>query len=200
MELGTRTGCPADELVEPFLMFKRVPQNFWHSSLDAANRLPKSPAESECSVEGSLSERHSWLGQQRRLNMKFRPLHDRVVVRRIDAEEKTAGGIIIPDTAKEKPQQGEVLAVGPGKRDETGKLVAPDLREGDQILFGKWSGTEVKIDGEDLLIMKEDDIMGVVEGIAAKSKGAGASTTRRVGAIAAMLALALLATVPLVGF
>ena len=132
--------------------------------------------------------------------MKFRPLHDRVVVRRIDAEEKTAGGIIIPDTAKEKPQQGEVLAVGPGKRDETGKLVALDVREGDQILFGKWSGTEVKIDGEDVLIMKEDDIMGVVDGAAAKSKGSGASTTRRVGAMAAMLAFALLATLPFVGF
>jgi len=132
--------------------------------------------------------------------MKFRPLHDRVVVRRIDAEEKTAGGIIIPDTAKEKPQQGEVLAVGPGKRDETGKLIALDLKEGDQILFGKWSGTEVKIDGEDLLIMKEDDIMGVVEGAAAKSKGSTASTTRRVGAVAAMLAFGLLATLPFVGF
>ena len=132
--------------------------------------------------------------------MKFRPLHDRVVVRRIDAEEKTAGGIIIPDTAKEKPQQGEVLAVGPGKRDETGKLVALEVREGDQILFGKWSGTEVKIDGEDLLIMKEDDIMGVVEGAAAKSKGSTASTTRRVGAVAAMLAFGLLATLPFVGF
>jgi chaperonin GroES len=130
--------------------------------------------------------------------MKFRPLHDRVVVRRIDAEEKTAGGIIIPDTAKEKPQQGEVLAVGPGKRDETGKLVALDVREGDQILFGKWSGTEVKIDGEDLLIMKEDDIMGVVEGAAAK-RSAGASTSRRVGAMAAMVALSLLATLPFVG-
>jgi chaperonin GroES len=122
------------------------------------------------------------------------------VVRRIDAEEKTAGGIIIPDTAKEKPQQGEVLAVGPGKRDETGKLIALDLKEGDQILFGKWSGTEVKIDGEDLLIMKEDDIMGVVEGAAAKSKGSTASTTRRVGAVAAMLAFGLLATLPFVGF
>jgi chaperonin GroES len=132
--------------------------------------------------------------------MQFRPLHDRVVVRRIEEDERTPGGIIIPDTAKEKPQQGEVLAVGPGKRDETGKLVALDVREGDQILFGKWSGTEVKIDGEDLLIMKEDDIMGVVDGAAAKSKGSGASTTRRVGAIAAMLALALLATLPLVGF
>ena len=107
--------------------------------------------------------------------MKFRPLHDRVVVRRIDAEEKTAGGIIIPDTAKEKPQQGEVLAVGPGKRDEAGKLIPPDVKAGDQILFGKWSGTEVKVDGEDLLIMKEDDIMGVVEG-AAKSKTASSGT------------------------
>jgi chaperonin GroES len=124
--------------------------------------------------------------------MKFRPLHDRVVVRRIDAEEKTAGGIIIPDTAKEKPQQGEVLAIGPGKRDEAGKLIAPDVKPGDQILFGKWSGTEVKIDGEDLLIMKEDDIMGVVEG-AAKSKSTG-SSSRKGGAWAAMLAVALLVT------
>jgi chaperonin GroES len=130
--------------------------------------------------------------------MKFRPLHDRVVVRRIDAEEKTAGGIIIPDTAKEKPQQGEVVAVGPGKRDETGKLVALDVREGDQILFGKWSGTEVKIDGEDLLIMKEDDIMGIVEG-AAKSKSSG-SASRRVGAAAAIVALGVLAALPFVAF
>jgi len=126
--------------------------------------------------------------------MKFRPLHDRVVVRRVDAEEKTAGGIIIPDTAKEKPQQGEVLAVGPGKRDETGKLVPLDVKAGDQILFGKWSGTEVKVDGEDLLIMKEDDIMGVVEG-AAKSKTSG-SPTRKVGAIAAVLALGVLVAAP----
>jgi chaperonin GroES len=96
--------------------------------------------------------------------MKFRPLHDRVVVRRIEAEEKTAGGIIIPDTAKEKPMEGEVIAVGPGARDETGKLVPLDLKEGDRILFGKWSGTEVKIDGDELLIMKESDVMGVVEG------------------------------------
>ena len=94
--------------------------------------------------------------------MKFRPLHDRVVVKRIDAEEKTAGGIIIPDTAKEKPQQGEVVAVGPGARGEDGKLVALDVKTGDRILFGKWSGTEVKIDGEDLLIMKESDIMGIL--------------------------------------
>jgi len=93
---------------------------------------------------------------------KFRPLHDRVVVRRIEAQEKTKGGIIIPDTAQEKPQEGEVVAVGPGGRDETGKLIPIDLKAGDTVLFGKWSGTEVKIDGEDLLIMKESDIMGVV--------------------------------------
>lgn len=105
--------------------------------------------------------------------MKFRPLHDRVVVRRLDAEEKTKGGIIIPDTAKEKPQEGEVVAVGPGARDESGKVNALDVKAGDRILFGKWSGTEVRIDGEDLLIMKESDIMGVVEGSAgAKRKAA----------------------------
>ena len=96
--------------------------------------------------------------------MKFRPLHDRVVVRRIDAEEKTKGGIIIPDTAKEKPQEGEVIAVGPGARDENGKVNPLDVQPGDRVLFGKWSGTEVRIDGEDLLIMKESDIMGVIEG------------------------------------
>jgi chaperonin GroES len=95
--------------------------------------------------------------------MHFRPLHDRVVVRRIDADEKTAGGIIIPDTAKEKPQEGEVVAVGPGGRNEKGELVPLELKAGDHVLFGKWSGTEVKIDGEDLLIIKESDILGVVE-------------------------------------
>ncbi|MEX0344501.1 MAG: co-chaperone GroES [Rhizobiaceae bacterium] len=94
--------------------------------------------------------------------MKFRPLHDRVVVRRVDSEEKTAGGIIIPDTAKEKPSEGEILAVGSGARDESGKLVPLDVKAGDRILFGKWSGTEVKLDGEDLLIMKESDIMGII--------------------------------------
>ena len=94
---------------------------------------------------------------------KFRPLHDRVVVRRVESEEKTKGGIIIPDTAKEKPQEGEIIAVGSGARDESGKLVPLDVKAGDRILFGKWSGTEVKLDGEDLLIMKESDIMGVVE-------------------------------------
>ena len=96
--------------------------------------------------------------------MKFRPLHDRVVVRRVDEDEKTPGGIIIPDTAKEKPMQGEVIAVGPGARDEAGKVVPLDVKACDRVLFGKWSGTEVKIDGEELLIMKESDIMGVIEG------------------------------------
>ena len=104
--------------------------------------------------------------------MKFRPLHDRVVVKRIDAEEKTAGGIIIPDTAKEKPQTGEVVAVGPGGRDEAGKLIPIDVRAGDKVLFGKWSGTEVKIDGVEYLIMKESDIMGVLDESAAKKKAA----------------------------
>jgi len=96
--------------------------------------------------------------------MKFRPLHDRVVVRRIEEETKTAGGIIIPETAKEKPMQGEVIAVGPGARDESGKLVPLDIKPKDKVLFGKWSGTEVKIDGDELLIMKESDILGVIEG------------------------------------
>jgi chaperonin GroES len=104
--------------------------------------------------------------------MTFRPLHDRVVVRRIEAEEKTAGGIIIPDTAKEKPQEGEVIAVGPGARDDSGKLVVLDVKVGDRVLFGKWSGSEVRIDGEDLLIMKEADIMGVVEKSASNKKKA----------------------------
>ena len=105
--------------------------------------------------------------------MKFRPLHDRVVVRRGESEAKSAGGIIIPDTAKEKPQEGEIIAVGPGARDETGKLIPLDVKTGDRILFGKWSGTEVKIDGEDLLIMKESDVMGIVEqGKAAGRKAA----------------------------
>jgi chaperonin GroES len=104
--------------------------------------------------------------------MTFRPLHDRVVVRRIEAEEKTAGGIIIPDTAKEKPQEGEIVAVGPGARDESGKVVALDVKAGDRVLFGKWSGTEVRIDGHDLLIMKESDIMGVIEQSAEAQKAA----------------------------
>jgi chaperonin GroES len=112
--------------------------------------------------------------------MNFRPLHDRVVIRRLDAEEKTSGGIIIPDTAQEKPMQGEVVAAGPGARNEQGEIVALDVKSGDRILFGKWSGTEVKLDGEELLIMKESDIMGIIEGGPAahghhgKKKSAGA--------------------------
>ena len=104
--------------------------------------------------------------------MKFRPLHDRVVVKRIDAEQKSAGGIIIPDTAKEKPQEGEVIAVGPGARNERGELLAIDLKPGDRVLFGKWSGTEVKLDGQELLIMKESDIMGVIDPVAEVKKAA----------------------------
>jgi chaperonin GroES len=104
--------------------------------------------------------------------MKFRPLHDRVVVKRIDADTKTAGGIIIPDSAQEKPSQGEIVSVGPGGRDESGKLTPIDVKVGDIVLFGKWSGTEVKIDGQDLLIMKESDIMGVLDGASASKKKA----------------------------
>ena len=104
--------------------------------------------------------------------MKFRPLHDRVVIRRIEGEDKTKGGILIPDTVKEKPQEGEVVAVGPGARDESGKLIAIEVKAGDRVLFGKWSGAEVKIDGEDLLIMKESDILGVIEGAVMAKKAA----------------------------
>ena len=104
--------------------------------------------------------------------MKFRPLHDRVVVKRVEEEGKTKGGIIIPDTAKEKPSQGEITAVGPGGRDENGKLIPIDLKVGDRVLFGKWSGTEVKIDGEELLIMKESDVMGIISGVPAARKKA----------------------------
>jgi chaperonin GroES len=106
------------------------------------------------------------------IDMKFRPLHDRVVVTRIDAEDKTAGGIIIPDTAKEKPSEGEVIAVGPGGRDHAGKIIPIDLKVGDRVLFGKWSGTEVKLDGVEYLIMKESDIMGVIEQAVARKKAA----------------------------
>ena len=111
--------------------------------------------------------------------MKFRPLHDRVVIRRIEGEEKTKGGIIIPDTAKEKPQEGEVVAVGPGARDESGKLKPLDVKAGDRILFGKWSGTEVKIDGEELLIMKESDVMGVIESARPRPPSNGRPHRRR---------------------
>jgi chaperonin GroES len=112
------------------------------------------------------------IGSLRRTDMKFRPLHDRVVVTRIDAQAKTAGGIIIPDTVKEKPTEGEVIAVGPGGRDESGKLIPIDRKQGDKVLFGKWSGTEVKIDGVEYLIMKESDIMGVIEQASARAKAA----------------------------
>src|SRR5256714_8967154 len=108
----------------------------------------------------------------RRISMKFRPLHDRVVVKRVDAEEKSAGGIIIPDTAKEKPSEGEIIAVGPGGRDENGKLIPIDPKTGDRVLFGKWSGTEVKLDGVDYLIMKESDIMGVLDQSVTRKKAA----------------------------
>ena len=104
--------------------------------------------------------------------MKFRPLHDRVVVKRVEEESKTKGGIIIPDTAKEKPMEGEIVAVGPGARDEKGNLVPLDVKKGDRVLFGKWSGTEIKIDGQDLLIMKESDIMGIIDGSASMKKAA----------------------------
>lgn len=104
--------------------------------------------------------------------MKFRPLHDRIVVRRVSSEEKTKGGIIIPDTAKEKPQEGEVVAVGPGARNDQGQIVVLDVKVGDRVLFGKWSGTEIKIDGEELLIMKEADVMGIIEAQAAEKKAA----------------------------
>jgi chaperonin GroES len=125
----------------------------WHSLRATANSKSDIPAKED--------------------RMKFRPLHDRVVVKRVDAEEKSAGGIIIPDSAKEKPSQGEITAVGPGGRDEAGKLIPIDLMVGDRVLFGKWSGTEVKLDGEELLIMKESDIMGVLTDLpAAKKKAA----------------------------
>jgi chaperonin GroES len=120
------------------------------------------PAESADNARGAGGRRTT--NDLQEICMKFRPLHDRVVVRRIDAEEKTAGGIIIPDTAKEKPMEGEIVAVGPGARDEQGQLVALDVKAGDRVLFGKWSGTEVKIDGQELLIMKESDIMGIIDG------------------------------------
>jgi chaperonin GroES len=111
-------------------------------------------------------------GLRKKTPMKFRPLHDRVVIRRAEGDMKSKGGIIIPDTAKEKPQEGEVIAVGPGSRDESGKLIPLDVAAGDTVLFGKWSGTEIKLDGEDLLIMKETDIMGVVEKTEAAKKAA----------------------------
>jgi chaperonin GroES len=123
--------------------------------------VPIDEDEKNSGVSQSL---HDGSAKRRRDPMNFRPLHDRVVIRRVTAEEKSSGGIIIPDTAQEKPMQGEVIAVGPGARNEQGQIVALDVKAGDRILFGKWSGTEVKLDGEELLIMKESDIMGIIEG------------------------------------
>jgi chaperonin GroES len=123
--------------------------------MPSASSLTDNPFDVECGRTPRLSHK-------RKKAMKFRPLHDRVVVQRVDAEEKTKGGIIIPDTAKEKPQEGKIVAVGPGGRDEAGKLTPLDVKAGDRVLFGKWSGTEIKLDGEDYLIMKESDIMGIV--------------------------------------
>jgi chaperonin GroES len=124
-------------------------------------------------TSGVSQSLHDGSAKRRRDPMNFRPLHDRVVIRRVTAEEKSSGGIIIPDTAQEKPMQGEVIAVGPGARNEQGQIIALDLKAGDRILFGKWSGTEVKLDGEELLIMKESDIMGVIEGQPATTTPAG---------------------------
>ena len=127
----------------------------WHSAIKSAKSFRNKAF--PCNTKAA------WRGDEVTMaKLKFRPLHDRVVVRRIQAEEKTKGGIFIPDTVKEKPQEGQVVAVGPGGRDETGKLIKMDLKAGDRVLFGKWSGTEVKLDGEELLIMKESDIMGVI--------------------------------------
>jgi chaperonin GroES len=137
--------------VTPYLRASR-----WHSRLTSANTDRSTPTIND------LAGLHPVPQEEDMAKIKFRPLHDRVVVKRIEAQEKSKGGIIIPDTAKEKPQEGEIIAVGPGGRDEAGKLIPIDVKTGDRVLFGKWSGTEVKIDGEDLLIMKESDIMGVI--------------------------------------
>jgi chaperonin GroES len=147
----------------------RSANNFWHSYLSSAN----------ASIEGGVA---ACAGPRKKVPMKFRPLHDRVVIRRAEGDIKSKGGIIIPDTAKEKPQEGEVIAVGPGARDETGALVPLDVKAGDFILFGKWSGTEVKIDGEDLLIMKEADIMGVIDKSETGIIDKGAATDKTVAA------------------
>jgi len=156
-------------------------QNFPYGLLKSNNGKTRSPARD--ALEGSRAPHRPdiagpvWrnlrnLFVQKENDMTFRPLHDRILVRRIEADEKTVGGIIIPDTAKEKPQEGEVIAVGPGARDEAGKLVPLDVKIGDRILFVKWSGTEIKLDGEELLIMKEGDVMGVIEGLATLKKAA----------------------------
>jgi len=161
------------------------PKDLWHSSNTSANIFHHGPLKAVFAASMSPTDgvgeilpavrtppKQKLNQELRRMPMKFRPLHDRVVVKRIDAEEKTAGGIIIPDTAKEKPQTGEVVAVGKGGRDESGKLIPIDVKAGEKVLFGKWSGTEVKIDGVEYLIMKESDIMGVLVEEAARKKAA----------------------------
>jgi chaperonin GroES len=152
----------------------------WRSSLDRAGRDASIQANAKSNFDRDAARTIQFESNDRilpnrkhwRSLMKFRPLHDRVVVERIEADEKSSGGIIIPDTVKEKPSQGEITAVGPGGRDESGKLIPIDLKVGDRVLFGKWSGTEIKLDGVDYLIMKESDIMGVVEQPVAKKKAA----------------------------
>jgi chaperonin GroES len=146
----------------------------WHSRLRSAKRIPFKDDVGDRAMrdEPPLFEISHHKQLFRRIDMKFRPLHDRIVVTRIDADARTPGGIIIPDTAKEKPSEGEVISVGPGGRDEAGKIIPIDLRVGDRVLFGKWSGTEVKIDGVEYLIMKESDVMGVIEQTVASKKAA----------------------------
>jgi chaperonin GroES len=150
---------------------ERKGENFWHSLLTSAKIRIISRAEDQARwfIRSARAGRSLFrsLSFKWRSEMAFRPLHDRVLVRRVDSQDKTARGIIIPDTAKEKPQEGEVVAIGPGVRDDAGAVQPLDVQPGDRILFGKWSGTEVRIDGEDLLIMKESDILGVIEGAAA---------------------------------
>jgi len=153
------------------LQFNRARMEIWHSLATSASSGYLLRLETRAERQG-MSLKAAIAGQPGAKLMKFRPLHDRVVVRRIEGEEKTKGGIIIPDTVKEKPQEGEVIAAEPGARDENGKLVPLELKAGDRVLFGKWSGTEVKLDGEDLLIMKESDVMGVIEGASATKKKA----------------------------
>src|SRR6202167_4611543 len=143
----------------------------WHSLGGSANR--HAGAHTGPDAAAAVPTQSHWLSLTHgAIRMKFRPLHDRVVIRRLNAEEKSAGGIIIPDTAQEKPMEGEVVAAGPGARNEQGQVVALEVKAGDRILFGKWSGTEVKLDGEELLIMKESDIMGIIEGSPAVKKKA----------------------------
>jgi len=156
MNLAARCALGA-KFFATLLNWRNRETNSWPRDAGDGSRAPLRPGRD--GAEGPLEN----LFVHEENDMTFRPLHDRILVRRIEAEEKTAGGIIIPDTAKEKPSEGEVIAVGPGARDESGKVVALDVKVGDRILFGKWSGTEIRLDGEDLLIMKESDVMGVIE-------------------------------------